>query len=150
MDREGWRKADLLGIIPEQPCADCVKCPRPGQRVRDPAYAGAPNLRADALHAPRHFRRRSARKRHQQDPPRIDPMSNEVGNPVGQCVGLARSSAGDDQQRAGLTTRPARDAVLNGPPLLRVKLGQLSDGHALRVRGGIDSAKHPRFVFCSQ
>ncbi len=99
MDREGRVHADLLGILPQQPRTDGMKRPGPGQRVRQRSGLVAEHRFADAFHSARHLHTGAAREGQQQDAARISPRGDQMRDPMGQCVGLARTSPGDDQQR---------------------------------------------------
>ncbi len=45
--------------------------------------------------------------------PRIGAVDDQVGDPVGERIGLARAGAGDDQQRGGDVAAARDDAVLD-------------------------------------
>ncbi len=76
-----------------------MKRPGPGQRVGQRSGLVAQHGFADAFHPARHLHTGPAREGQQQDAARISPRSDQMGDPVGQRVGLARTSSGDDQQR---------------------------------------------------
>ena len=81
-------------------------------------------LRAMRSTRSRHLGRGAARKRHQQDPARVGALDDQMGDPMGEGVGLAGSGAGDDQQRR--RRQSSRSAVLDGAALLgieRVEVG---------------------------
>ena len=63
------------------------------------AGAVAHDLSCDALDAPGHFGRGAARKGHQQDPAGIGTVDDQMGDAMGQGVGLPGTRAGDDQER---------------------------------------------------
>jgi hypothetical protein len=88
--------------------------------------------------------RGAARERQQQDAVRIGAVPDQVGDAVGQRVGLAGACAGDHQQRAA----QAADAVLDGAALLRIE-GVESGGHRRESPDG-RLFDRPRFLFCSQ
>ena len=148
MDREAGLQADLLGILAQQPGADRVEGAGPGQRVRHDAGLGAQHLRADALDAPAHLGRRAAREGHQQDAARIDAVDDQVGHPMRQGVGLARSRAGDDQQRRSrppFSPTPCSTARrCSGFSLARWSRGIYEQP---AVEG---STNQPCFLFCSR
>ena len=62
-------------------------------------------------------------------------VHDQVRDPVGERVGLARARAGDDQQRAGDVRAPAGHAVLDGAALLRI---EAFEGARCRHRLGPD------------
>ena len=129
MDREIGLQADLLGVLPKQPGADRVERPGPGERVRHDAGLGAQDFGADALDTPAHLGRGTAGKRHQQDAARINAVDDQIGDPMGQGVGLARSRPGDDEQRGGQTASFAADTMFDGPPLLGIQFGEVVERH---------------------
>ncbi len=131
VDGEGRIEADLFGIVAQQPRADAVEGAAPGERVgHDPGF-GPEHLGADLFHAARHFRGSPARKGHEQDAARIGSANDQVGNAVGERVGLAGAGTGDDQQRAGDMAAVDIGAVLDSQPLLGVQFFQIGGGHAL-------------------
>ena len=60
-----------------------------------------------------HLRRRASRERQQQDARRVRPLADEVGDAVGEGVGLSGAGASDDEQRRWTERR--------GGPLLLVE-----------------------------
>ena len=136
VDREGGIETDLVGIFAQQPRADAVEGAGPGQRVGHDAGIVADHLAGDPLDPLRHLGSRAARKRHQQDAPRIGAVDDQMGHAMGQRVGLAGARAGDHQQRR---ERPlARRAMLDGPPLLRIEAFEVGGcrWHGMVVPGG--------------
>ena len=126
------------------------KVPAQVEGIGDGAGRGAHHLAGDAFDAARHFsRRRGARKVIKQDAARVGAVDDEVGDAVGEGVGLARAGAGDDQQRAadGIGV----DAMLYGAALLGIQALEVVDlgghGRIKRVRMRLQSAS---FSFCSQ
>jgi hypothetical protein len=77
-------------------------------------------LGGDALDPTGHLRRGAPRERQQQDPVRVGTVDDQVPDPMGESIGLARSRAGDDQQGGGAVPE-VRPAMFDGPPLLRVE-----------------------------
>ena len=124
VDREGGIEADLIGVFAQQPRADAVEGSGPGQRVGHDAGIVAHHLARDALDPARHLGRGAARERHQQDPPRIGALDDQMRDPMGERVGLAGSRAGDHQQRR--RRQSSHSPVLDGAALLgieRVEVG---------------------------
>ena len=80
----------------------------------------------DALDPPRHFRCGSPRKGEEEDAPRIGAIDDQVGDAMGEGIGLARSRPGNDEQRSA---DMAADAVLDRPPLVGVELVQIGGSH---------------------
>ena len=139
VDREGGIEPDLLGIFAQQPRADAVEGAGPGQRVGHDAGIVAQHLARDPLDPLRHLGRRAARKRHQQDAARVGAVDDQMGDPMGEGVGLAGTGAGDHQQRGD---RPlARRAMLDGAPLLRIEAFEIGGcrWHGMIVPGGGES-----------
>ncbi len=128
VDGEGRVEADLLGVVAQQPRADAVEGAGPGERVGRGA-AAAEHVAGDALDAPRHLHGGAAREGHEQDAARIGAVDDQMRDAVGERVGLARAGAGDDEQRRGGTRIALADAMLDGAPLLRIELFEMSEGH---------------------
>jgi hypothetical protein len=124
---EAGRKPDPLGKLAQQTGGDGMERARPGQRGRRKRRAAGSGS-DDALNAPFHFGRGATRECHQQQTPRIDPVDDEVRHAMSERVGFARTGPGDDQERPVVRRT---DAVLDGAPLLRVELGEIS-GHRRR------------------
>ena len=127
VDGEGGVEPDAFGVAAQQARADTVERPRPadrGRTLRRPSQDAA----EDARRPPLHLHRRPARERQQQDPLRIGTPAHEVRHAMREGVGLARTGAGDDQQRSrfGLGT----EAVLDRAALLRVQRRQAGVGTA--------------------
>ncbi len=99
VDGEGGIKSDLLGIFAQQPGANAVEGAGPAQRVGHDAGLVAEHLACDPLDPLRHLGRRAARECHQQDTSRIGAVDDQMGDAMGQRVGLAGARTGDDQQR---------------------------------------------------
>jgi len=134
-------------IFAQQARADAVERTGPVEGLRDGAARGAHDLRRDALDAPGHLAGGAAREGHQQDAARIGAVDDEVGDAMGEGVGLARARAGDDQQRTA--DGAVADAVLNGTALLGVQTLEVIDlgehGESGRV-GVAHSEPYSRFV----
>ena len=128
VDREIGIEPDLVGIVAQQPRADAVEGAGPGQRVGHDAGALPHDASRDPLDPSRHLGGGAARKRHQQNPPRIGAVDDQVRDAVRQGVGLAGPGAGDDEERRARRAVLLPDAVLDGPPLLRIE--------GLKVGGG--------------
>src|SRR5262249_20939867 len=69
----------------------------------------------------------AARKREQHDPPRIRSAADEVRDAVGERVGLARSRAGNDEQRGYFIS------VLHGVALIVVERFEVSRRRCARM-----------------
>jgi hypothetical protein len=72
---------------------------------------------------------RAAREGHQQDAAWIDAVDDQIGNPMGQGVCLARSRPGDDKQRRGQPGGFGADTMFDGPPLLGIQFGEVVERH---------------------
>ena len=66
---------------------------------------------------------------------RINAVDDQMRDPMRQGIGLARSGAGDDQERRSRRTGVLSNAVFDGPPLFRIELLQIGDGHRGRSAG---------------
>ena len=71
---------------------------RAGARLRRPPAVRCERLADDALRPARHLERRAAGECQQQDARRIHALDHELRDAMRQCVGLAGTGAGDDQQ----------------------------------------------------
>jgi hypothetical protein len=120
VNRKGWIEADLIGVFAEQSGTDTMESTGPAERVRHDACIVAQDLPGDPFDPFRHFGRGASRERHQQDSARVGAADDEMGDTVGEGVRLARSSAGDDQQR-GPDMAVATNTVLDGSALLWIK-----------------------------
>ena len=119
VNRKGGIQADLLGIFAQQPGADAVIGSGPGQRVRHHAGIVAHHLARDAFDPPGHLGGGAAGKRHQQDPPRVGALNDQMGHPMGEGVGFPGSRACDHQQWR--RRQSSRSPVLDGTALLGIK-----------------------------
>ena len=99
MDAEIRVKPDCRGMFAQDAGPDAMKSPGPGQRLGRIAAAHCPF--GNPGDAAGKFGRRPAGKGHQEDPPRIGPVDQQMSDPVGQRVGLARPCPGDHQKRWG-------------------------------------------------
>ena len=97
--------------------------------MREPRVA-AQDMGRDALDAPRHLVRGATREGQEHDAPRVDPVDDEVCNPVRQRIGLAGTRAGNDQERRRRGEVGA--AEFDGAALLWIEMREVGAGH----RGG--------------
>src|SRR5215470_12814882 len=115
VNSKGAAQSDLFGVVAQQSRRDTVKGSRPQERAGRICYCRG----EDALHTLRHLGSRAPRKGHEQYSARISTVNDQMGDAVGDGVRLARSSAGDDEQRTrGIASRD--HAMLSSTPLLRV------------------------------
>ena len=126
VDGEGGLEPDRGGVHPQQPRADGVEGAGPADGVAGAGLRLAERGGDDALDAALHLGRGPAGEGQQQDAAGIGAVDDQVGDAVGERVGLARAGAGDDQQRAGDVGALARDAVLDGAPLLRIEAFEIA------------------------
>ena len=99
----------------------------PHKRVAEGRRVGPHYLARDPRDPTGHLCSRSSREGHQQDAPGVGAVDNKVRNPVGQRVGLARASAGDDEE--GLSYSAVMPhAMFNGTALLRIEFIKI--GHS--------------------
>jgi hypothetical protein len=87
----------------------------------------------DPLDAPRHLGGGPAREGHQQDFAGIGAIDDQVSHPVRQGVGLAGPRAGNDEEWHARRRMVLPHAMLDSPPLFRIELFEISDGHWLRI-----------------
>jgi hypothetical protein len=89
----------------------------PCQGIGQQAGLVAHRLPRDPLNPLCHFGCRPPRKCHEQDPPRIGAVDNQVGYSMRQGIGLAGTGAGNDQKRdAGQAIRSGY-SMLDGATL---------------------------------
>lgn len=124
VEGEGGVEADDVGIVAQEPRADPVEGAGRAERLRHGAEMCPHHLPRDALDPPCRLRGGPAREGEQQDPARIDAVDDEMGDAVGQRVGLARSGPGDDQKRPADRPLPGDNSMLAGTPLLRIQPGR--------------------------
>ena len=124
MDGEVGIEPDLVGVVAQQPRADAVEGAGPGQRIGHDVGALPHDASRDPLHPPRHLGGGAARERHQQNPPRIGAVDDQVRNAMRQGVGLARTGAGDDEERRPRRAVLLPDAMLDGPPLFGLRVSR--------------------------
>jgi hypothetical protein len=119
VNREGGIETDLLGILAQQARADAVVGARPGQRIRHDPGIVAQDLARDAFDPLCHRGRRAPRKRHQQNPAGVRTLNDQVGDAMGEGVGLAGTRSRDDEQRR--RRQSSRGPVLDRTPLLGIE-----------------------------
>jgi hypothetical protein len=98
-----------------------MKGPGPRQPYRGHRGARPPSpqgLAHDAFGAADHLQRRAPREGQQQDPGGIDTLEDQMGDAVGQRVGLARARTGDDQQRSRRKSPGGVATTVTGCPQL--------------------------------
>src|SRR5437868_15544834 len=87
---ESGSDPDLVGILAQKPSADTVERSGPGQRFGyEAGAAAAHDLSCDTFHTPGHFGRGAARTGPQQDPAGVGPVDEQMGDAMGQRVGLS-------------------------------------------------------------
>ena len=130
-----------MGMQPEQPGADGMEGPRPGQGRRRAALIPGPG--GDALHPALHLGRRPPGEGQQQDSLGRHALADQEGDAMGQGIGLARTGPGNDEKGRGVICRGAggraagrsiAQAILGGPPLSGVQILHAGKG----VHGGED------------
>ena len=125
-----------MGILPQDASADGMEGASP--RQVDLAYAHG--CTGDAFDTAGHIESGSAGERQQQNPVRINAVDDQVGDPVGQGLGLARTGTGNHQQWPRVEGRPILDAVLDGTPLLLVEIDHVIVGH--KCSSGLDRVEN--------
>lgn len=105
---EALRQAQARRVLAQEPRADGVEGAGPGQarrRLRGRQLQHALQHGAGAL---RHLLGGAPAEGEQQQALRVGAVADQVGHAVGQGVGLARTRARDDEQRAGVGGAVAR------------------------------------------
>ena len=128
VDGEGGIEPDLIGIVAQKPRADAMEGASPAQRVGHHAGVLAHHFSRDPLDAFAHLRRGAAREGHQQDAAGIGAVDDQMGDPMGEGVGLAGAGAGNDEERRA-NVAASGHAVLHGPALRRIERLQISSGN---------------------
>jgi hypothetical protein len=142
MDRKGRIKSNLIGIAAQQPRADRVKGTGPTQRFHH-AGGALPDHRADdPLDPPNHLAGGPSRKGHQKDPPRIRPPHDHMRDPMRQRAGLARTGAGNHEERPAWPSTYLFNAVLYGAALFLVQPFEMGKRHWSRIAGAGRSPNH--------
>ena len=121
MNGEGRVKAHRAGIHAQEPSAHGVKCARPIDRTSPARACFADHVGDDALRAALHVRGRPPRERQKQNAARVGTVHDQVGDPMRQRVGLARSGTGNNEKRPGNVGSGCSDAMLDGAPLFGVQ-----------------------------
>ena len=124
---KGAVEADVVRIFSQEASTDGVKRSRPTQSIRHRSGLGPERLRGDPLNAPLHFGGGASRKREQHHAARIGARGNQVGDAVGERVGLAGTRTRDDEERRSFIEPAA--AVFDGAALLGVERGEVGCGH---------------------
>ncbi len=78
-----------VGVFTQETRADAVEGTGPGQRVRHHAGIVAHDLAGDPLNALGHLASRATRECHQQYPSGIGAIDDQMGDAMGEGVGLA-------------------------------------------------------------
>ena len=147
-DGEGGVEADVMGMQPEEPGADGMEGPRPGQgRRRRAALVSGPGR--DPLDPALHLGRRPAGEGQQQDPLGRHALADQKGDPMGQGIGFTRACAGDDEKGRRVVRPGAGPAIAQampgGPPLCGVQILHAGVGvHAARISGPPSRRKEKR------
>ena len=91
-------EAEPGGIFPQQPRADRMERAGIGRRRLRGGFGRQPPLQ-QTLHPPVQLRRRAARERREHDALGIGAAEDQMGDAVGEHVGLAGARARDHEQR---------------------------------------------------
>jgi hypothetical protein len=91
------------------------------ERIGHDTSIVAQHSAGDSFDAFRHLRGGATRERHQENASRIGTVDNEVGNPMGERIGLAGSGACNDKQRGSWDRVLIQHSVLNGPALVWIQ-----------------------------
>ena len=110
-----------------------VKGSRPGEAANDGLCAVFRDADARSVQHDESFRQLHAAKSHQQDTLRISAVDDEVRDTMGKGVGLARTSASDDEEGRRLGGHSRRDAMLDRMPLSLVEAIEIDNGHDCRI-----------------
>ncbi len=135
-DRETGVQIEVVGIPAQQSIRDRMEGARPGEHVaihRRIVFA-AQRLADDRLDAPRHLLGSPAGECQQEDALGIDPLDDQVRDPMGQGHRLAGAGARDDEQGP----RGNATVLLRLPMGSRLALGRVQGSEVVRLEfGGI-------------
>src|ERR1700683_5011427 len=84
VNRKDRIEADLLSVFAKKPCADPVKCPGPGERIRHNGRVRSEHLRTYPIAATRHLARGTAREGHQKNAAWVRAIHDEVRDTMGE------------------------------------------------------------------
>ena len=125
VDGELRIEAEPQRIIAQQPRADRMKRAGVG-RGRHRGRVRGEFARQQALHAPVELPRRAPREGRQHDAPGIGAAQDEMGDAMGEHIGLAGAGAGNHQQRRGAVR--ITNAMFHGLALGVVQFAQRRGG----------------------
>ena len=148
VDGELRIEAEAKRVVAQQPRADRMKGAGEGGRRRG-GRLRREFARQQPLHAPVQLAGGAPRKGRQHDPLGIGAGQDQMGDAMGEHIGLAGAGAGDHQQGAG----PVRlaGAMLDGAALGVVQFAQGSGERGGGANHGGDHAPQQScFAFCSQ
>ncbi len=137
VDCKAGIKADLFGILAQEPCSDAVKGAGPGERLGHAAGIRSKHLRAYPLHPTGHLACGSAREGHQQNATRVCTVDDKMPDAMGERIGLARTRSGNNKKGPARRTGIFPNAMFDGPPLFRIKLFKIDGGHGFRISVGM-------------
>ncbi len=130
---EGPIDSDLGRLLTQDARSYPVKGSRPGEAANDGLCAVSDDATRDPFNTTNHFGSCTPRKSHQQDTLRISAVDDEVRDTMGKGVGLARTSASDDEEGRRLGGHSRRDAMLDRMPLSLVEAIEIDNGHDCRI-----------------
>jgi len=142
MDRKRGIEPEMLGIFAQQTGADAVERAGPTQRIGHDDGTVSHNLSRDALDTPGHLGGGAARKRHQQYPPGIGAIDDQMGDPVRQGAGLPGTGTGDDEERGARCGVLLPHAVLDSLSLFAVEAFKISSVHRANRSGALWPLNH--------
>ncbi len=150
MDGEPGVECDLVGDVSQDPRADPVESPGPGQSVGEDSGFVAHDPAANAFDPAGHLVGGPSREGHQQNASGIGSVDDQVSDAMRQGVRLARACASDDQERTG-RRRPARFDAMFDPA---AAAGSRHRDRRRQPCGRNDSEQRSlhdlSFLFCSQ
>jgi hypothetical protein len=118
MNGEDAVESDVFGIFAQNPRADRVEGPRPGQAICHQSRLIWENMCRNAFHPADHLHSRPTRKGQQHNPTRVGTLHDEMRNAMGQRVRLAGSRPRDNEE-----WRWVPNPVLDSASLFWVELG---------------------------
>ena len=130
VDREGGVESDLVGIFPQQACADRVERAGPGERVGHDPGVGSERPGAQMRSTRRVI---SAAARREKVISRMRrgsaPLTIRCATRCARVLVLPDPAPAMTSSAAGCGARIGGQAVFHGQPLLRVQLLEVGQGH---------------------
>jgi len=108
--------------------------------VKTPAFDPS-TWGAYPFHPAGHLGGSSPREGHEQNAARVGAIDDKMGDAMGERIGLARTRSGNNKKRHGRRACVFSErCVFDRPPLFRIKLFKIGDGHGFRISVWVGSS----------